>query len=225
MLVPFIRTLILYVVIIAVIRLMGKRQVGELQPSELVITILISAVASVPMQDIDIPLSHGIVPILTLMSAEVIVSSFSQKHIHFRRLLTGNPILVIKDGELVQSAINKLRLSIDDILASLRLGGVFDMRDVERAQIETNGQMSIMLKHGKSPATAEELNVKASPSGPFYTIISDGRVISDNLKSISQDEQWLDRIIKAKGASSPKQVFFMSADVYGSIIFSKKEEM
>ncbi|MBQ5813120.1 MAG: DUF421 domain-containing protein, partial [Clostridia bacterium] len=107
MLIPFIRTLILYVVIIAAIRLMGKRQVGELQPSELVITILISAVASVPVQDVTIPLSHGIVPILTLMSAEVIISAISQKNIRFRRMLSGNPVLVIKDGQFLQKAIRK----------------------------------------------------------------------------------------------------------------------
>ncbi len=224
MLVPFVRTMILYIVIISVIRLMGKRQVGELQPSELVITILISAVASVPVQDIDIPLSHGIIPILTLMSAEVIISSFSQNHIRFRRLLTGNPVLVIRDGNFVQKSVNKLRLSVDDILAGLRLGGVFDVREVKIAQIETNGQMSILLNDDKLPANNGDLNIKPSPTGPFYTIISDGHVISDNLKSISQSTKWMEQIIKAKGADRPEEVFFLSADKYGNTVFSKKED-
>ena len=223
MLVPFIRTLLLYLVIILAVRLMGKRQVGELQPSELVITILISAVASVPVQDVDIPLSHGVVPILTLMAAEVIISSFSQKHIRFRRMLTGNPMLVIKDGRLLQPAIDKLRLSIDDILANLRLNGIFDIRDIKRAQIETNGQISVLLKEEKQPATPGDLGLKVQPVGPFYTLISDGHVISDNLKSIGQDEAWLRKVIKAAGADTPEQVFFFSADTYGNTIFTKKE--
>ncbi|MEA4921144.1 MAG: DUF421 domain-containing protein [Clostridiaceae bacterium] len=223
MLVPFIRTLILYLVIIAAVRLMGKRQVGELQPSELVITILVSAVASVPVQDIDIPLSHGIVPILTLMSAEVIISSFSQNHIKFRRLLTGNPVLVIKDGNFVQTGINKLRLSIDDILANLRLNGVFDIRDVVRGQIETNGQLSTLLRADRQPVTLNAMGIKPVPSGPFYTLISDGRVISDNLKSVSKNEKWLESIIHASGANSTSEVFFLCADQYGNTVFSKKE--
>lgn len=224
MLVPFIRTLILYLVIILAIRLMGKRQVGELQPSELVITILVSAVASVPVQDIDIPLSHGIVPILTLMAAEVVISSVSQKHITFRRMLTGNPVLIIKDGEFIQSAVDKLRLSIDDILANLRLNSVFDIRDVKRAQVETNGQISILLSDDSQPATIKALGLKSSPSGPFYTIISDGHVISNNLKSISKDMDWMMKVIKASGANRPSEVFFFSADQYGNTVFAKKEE-
>ena len=223
MLVPFIRTLILYLVIILAIRLMGKRQVGELQPSELVITILVSAVASVPVQDIDIPLSHGIVPILTLMAAEVVISSISQRNISFRRMLTGNPVLIIKDGQFIQSAVDKLRLSIDDILASLRLNSVFDIRDVKRAQVETNGQISILLSDDSQPATVGSLGLKPSPSGPFYTVISDGHVITHNLKSISKDMDWMMKVIKASGTDDPKEVFFFSADRYGNTVFAKKE--
>ena len=225
MLVPFIRTLILYILIIVAIRLMGKRQVGELQPGELVVTILVSAVASVPLQDVDIPLLHGIVPILTLMAAEVILSGICQNHIKFRRLLTGNPILVIKDGQLLQPAIHRLRLSLDDILANLRLAGVFDLRDIKRAQVETNGQISVLLREDKQPATCTDLKLKPSPSGPFYTLISDGRIISDNLKSVGQDDAWLHKVLAAQGVSSPKEVFFFCADPYGSTLFCRKEQI
>ncbi|MBQ5760176.1 MAG: DUF421 domain-containing protein [Clostridia bacterium] len=225
MLVPFIRTLILYVLIIVAIRLMGKRQVGELQPGELVVTILVSAVASVPLQDVDIPLLHGIVPILTLMSAEVILSGVCQNHIRFRRLLTGNPILVIRDGQLLQPAIHRLRLSIDDILANLRLNGIFDLRDVKRAQVETNGQISILLRDDRQPVSRADLGLKISPSGPFYTLISDGRVISDNLKSVNRDDVWLQKVLAAQGVTSPKEVFFFCADPYGSTLFCRKEPL
>lgn len=225
MLVPFIRTLILYVAIIAAIRLMGKRQVGELQPGELVVTILVSAVASVPLQDVDIPLLHGLVPILTLMAAEVILSGFCQNHIGFRRLLTGNPVLVIRDGQLLQPAIQRLRLSIDDILANLRLNGIFDIRDIKRAQVETNGQISVLLRDKQQPATRADLGLKTDPVGPFYTLISDGRVISDNLKSVGRDHRWLQNELEYRGARSPKEVFFFCADPYGNMVFSRKEQI
>ena len=223
MLVPFIRTLILYIVIIAAVRLMGKRQVGEMQPGELVVTILVSAVASVPVQDIDIPLSHGVIPILTLMSAEVIISAFSQRHIRFRRLLSGNPVQVISNGMLLEKEIEKLRLSLDDIMAALRLKGIFDIRDVEMARIETKGQLSIMLKGEKHPATLKDLGIKPPQSGPFYTVISDGHIIASNLKTISKDSQWLEKVIRANGVNDPSQVYFMCADIFGSIVFCKKE--
>jgi len=222
MLIPFIRTLILYIVIIAAIRLMGKRPVGELQPSELVITILISAVASVPVQDVTIPLSHGIIPILTLMAAEVIISAISQKNIRFRRMLSGNPVLVIKDGQFLQKAIRKLRLSTDDLLANLRLNGVFDLSQVSRAQVETNGQLSILLSPLDRPASVSDLGLSPAPRGPFYTIISDGRIISDNLKSINRDNVWLNKTLSEKGTCSPSEVYFLCADIYGNIIFCKE---
>ncbi len=224
MLVPFIRTLILYITIIAAVRLMGKRQVGELQPGELVVTILVSAVASVPLQDVDIPLLHGLVPILTLVAGEVILSGFSQNHIRFRRFLTGNPVLIIRDGQLLQPAIHRLRLSLDDILASLRLDGVFDLRDIKRAQVETNGQISVLLADDKQPATRADLGLQPDPIGPFYTIISDGRIISDNLKSINRDFTWLETMLNTHGAASADDVFFFCADNYGNMVFSRKED-
>ncbi len=224
MLVPFVRTLILYILIITAIRLMGKRQVGELQPGELVVTILVSAVASVPLQDVDIPLLHGIVPILTLMAAEVILSGICQNHIKFRRLLTGNPVLVIRDGRLLQPAIHQLRLSIDDILANLRLNGIFDLREIKRAQVETNGQISILLQDDKLPATRSDLGLNIAPSGPFHTLISDGRIISENLQSLGRDDRWLQKVLDAQGVTSPKEVFFFCADPYGSSIFCRKEQ-
>ena len=223
MLVPFIRTLILYILILAVLRLMGKRQVGELQPTELVVTVLVSAVASVPLQDVDIPLSHGVVPILTLMASEMLVSHFCQHHIGFRRLLTGNPVMVIRDGQLLQQSIEKLRLNTDDLLAGLRLGGYFDIRDIRRAVVETNGQLSVMLKSDSQPPAAKDLGVAVTPAGPFYTLISDGRVISDNLSSVGRDRAWLEREIKARGCRTARDVFFLCADENGNVIFTAKE--
>ncbi len=223
MLVPFLRTLILYIFIIAAIRLMGKRQVGEMQPSELVITILVSAVASVPMQDIDIPLAHGLVPILTLIGAEVIISSISLHSLAFRRLLCGKPVVVIENGRLKQRAMRSLRLSLDDLLEDLRLKDVFDLRDVRCAQVETNGQLSILLESAAQPVTASALSLAPRAQDPFHLLISDGKFLPENLALIGKSRKWLDSVMAACGAKSFSEVFFLCADKNGSTIYARKE--
>ena len=168
MLVPFIRTLILYCLIIVAVRLMGKRQIGEMQPTELVITILISAVVSVPMQDIDIPLAHGIVPVMTLISAEVLISSASLRSEKFRRLLSGKPVPVIVNGHIEQAAMQKLRISLDDLCEDLRLAGIFDLRQVAFAQMETNGRLSILQNTADQPLTPKQVGIKTDAAQPFF---------------------------------------------------------
>ena len=223
MLVPFLRTLILYIFIIVAIRLMGKRQVGEMQPAELVITILVSAVASVPMQDIDIPLAHGVVPILTLIGAEVIISAISLHNLPFRRLLSGKPVIIIEHGRLNQKALRQLRLSIDDVLEDLRLKDVFDLRDVRLAQIETNGQISVLLEAPAQTATAKMLSLSPTPQDPFHLVVSDGRFLPENLSAIGKSRKWLDSVMAANGARQFSDVFFLCADKNGNTIFAKKE--
>lgn len=224
MLVPFFRTLILYVAIIVAVRLMGKRQVGEMQPSELVITILVSAVASVPMQDLDIPLAHGLIPVFTLIAAEVLVSALSLKWLGLRRLLSGKPVPVIRSGQVDQQALRKLRLSVDDLLEDLRLNGVFDLRQVAFGQIETNGQLSVLLQAADSPVTPRQMGLTTTQSGPFYVLISDGKADLQALQQLGRSKKWLDSILQANGASDCKKVFLFCADKQGNHIFLRKEE-
>ena len=209
MLIPFFRTLILYLCIILAVRLMGKRQVGEMQPAELVVTILVSAVASVPMQELDIPLAHGLVPVFTLIAAEVLVSALTLKWVPLRRLLEGRPVPVVRGGVVDQAAMKKLRLSLDDLLEDLRLAGVFDLRQVQFAQVETNGQLSVL-----------EREVSA---GPFYVLIADGTRDEMALSALGRDSRWLNSVIKANGAAGEKSVFLFCADRQGNTIFLKKE--
>lgn len=223
MLIPFLRTLILYLLIIIAIRFMGKRQVGEMQPTELVVTILVSAVASVPMQDINIPLSHGAVPILTLIAAEVLISTFSLRWAPFRRALTGNPVSVIQNGVIDQKALKSLRMSTDDLLEDLRLKSVFDIRQVNYAQVETNGQLSVLLNSLDAPASAREAGLSPSPAQPFHVLISDGHFSANSLKSLGRPAEWMHKVIRANGADSPSQVFLFCADSRGNIVFLKKE--
>lgn len=223
MLIPLLRTLILYLAIILALRLMGKRQVGEMQPGELVVTILVSAVASVPMQDMDIPLSHGLVPVLTLIAAEVLVSALTLKSSRLRLLLTGKPVPVIREGKLDQQALRRLRLSTDDLLEDLRLGGVFDVRQVAFAQLETNGQLSILLESREAPATAGQLGIKTRRVQPLLTVISDGVVREAALRQLEKDRDWLERVLKAEGIAAPEQVFLFCADREGNRVLFKKE--
>lgn len=209
MLIPFFRTLILYLSVIAAMRLMGKRQVGEMQPAELVITILVSAVASVPMQDTDIPLSHGLVPVFTLIAAEVLVSALSLRWVPLRRLLEGRPVPVVRQGKVDQRALRDLRLSLDDLLEDLRLAGVFDLRQVEFAQMETNGKLSVLEKGGSA--------------GPFYVVIADGIFDVGALSQLGRSRAWAESLIRANGAKGERDVFLFCADRAGNVIFLKKE--
>lgn len=224
MLVPLIRTLILYFVIIVALRLMGKRQVGEMQPTELVITILVSAVVSVPMQDIDIPLSHGIIPVMTLISAEVLISAVSLRSRRFRQMLTGKPVPVIVNGKIDQQAMRKLRLSLDDLCEDLRLAGVFDLRQVAFAQVETNGKMSVLQNTLNLPLTARQAGIKVENEQPFFMIVSDGVLCLEGLKMAKKTSKWLDSMVKASGAEGLQDIFLLCANVRGDIICTRKGE-
>jgi len=223
MLVPFVRTLLLYLAIICAVRLMGKRQVGEMQPAELVVTILVSAVASVPMQDIDIPLAHGIVPILTLIAAEVLLSALSLRSARFRRLLTGRPVPVVRGGEIDQRALRALRLSVDDLCEDLRLAGVFDLRQVCLAQVETNGRLSVLTETADAPATPRQLGLTPQAQEPFSILIADGVLCESGLRQAEKSRAWLDGMIRAGGAQTPAEVFLFCANRRGDVILMKKE--
>lgn len=223
MLVPFFRTAILYVFIIAAFRLMGKRQVAEMQATEFVITILISAVASVPMQDLNIPLLHGIVPILTLISAEIFLSVLSMHSMKVRKVLSGTPVKIIQNGVIDQQALRRVRMTLDDVFESLRLKDVFDIRKVQFAQVETNGQISFLLTPEAEPATPEALSVVPPAREAMEIIISDGALYPQNLAVTGHNEKWLEKTLRHNNAQQVKDVFLLCADRSGNIIFYRKE--
>lgn len=222
MLVSLIRVLILYTLVIFAIRLMGKRQVGEMQPSELVTTILVSAVASVPVQDLDIPLSHGVVPILALLSCELLLSAAGLKSLRLRRLLSGNPVAVIREGQLLQDNMRKLRMSVDDVLEDLRLAGVWDFRTVTLAQVETNGRLSVLLRPGDQPVTAAQAGLTPPPQPVWYTLVSDGRLLHKELRRAGVEADWLEKRLEQAGGI--RRVFLFCWDGMGHEILVKREE-
>ncbi len=206
-----IRAILLYLLIIFCLRLMGKRQLGELQPSELVITILISNIASLPIEDNSIPMVMGVVPIIVLVTFELITSSVSLKSKKFRSLVSGKPMVIIHDGKVDQQAMHKLRFSIDDLMESLRAKSIFDISDVQYAIVETTGQVSVLQKHAAQSATAGMLKLPGRDADPPSILISDGVVLKEALKEAGLTEKWLHSILRSQSLA-PADVFLMMAD-------------
>jgi uncharacterized membrane protein YcaP (DUF421 family) len=222
MFISFIRTIILYLIIVVTLRVLGKRQVGQLEPSELVVAILISDLAAVPMQDIGIPLLSGVIPILTLLALELLVSHWAMHSLRFRAFLCGKPVFVIRDGTVDQQSMERNRLTMDELTECLRLAGILDMTQVQFAVLETNGQLSTFLYPKYAPLTAGDAQKK--PQDPEFpiTIISDGHVISENLEVLGLDQPWLDGQL-FRAALSQQEVFLMTATQSGTVHIIKKE--
>jgi len=193
MLVVTLRTLALYLVIVFGLRLMGKRQLGELQPSELVVTILISNIATLPIEETTVPLLGGVTPILLLVCFEVVVSWISLKSRRARRLISGRPVAVIEHGALQEQRLRELRFSLDDLMEELRQNSVFDIREVELAVVETNGKLSVYQRFGARPITGDTLGLTPPPDGcpPPALVISDGELIPQALERCNLRPQWL----------------------------------
>ena len=218
-----IRTLLLYFVVVFSVRLMGKRQLGELQPSELVITILVSNIATLSLEDTDIPLLQGILPILSLVCLEVLVSWASLKSVRVRRLISGSPKIIIRDGKIDQEMLQSLRFSLDDLMTSLRMSGVFSVDEVQFAIVETNGSVSILQKSEYQPAEKGDIHVNKPDTDPPQIIVADGCVRETSLESIGQDRSWLDLILRTAGLQLA-DVFLLTSDSACRYYIVKKDK-
>lgn len=223
MLISLVRAFILYLLIFFCMRLMGKRQLGELQPTELVITILVSAIAAVPMQDNALPLGNSIVAVLLLVSLEIINSSIGLKSNKWRSFFEGNSIVIIRDGVIDQKQMKKLRFSVDDLLDQLRQKNVFDINDVQYAIIETNGQLSVMLKPGKEPVTAEMIDIKNDSKGLLCMVVNDGEILKRAFDECNMNEEKLNKILNDNNVKS-EEIFFMLADKKDNVTIIRKED-
>lgn len=208
-----IRTIFLYALIVFGLRIMGKRQLGELQPSELVSTIIISNIATLPIEDINMPFMAGVMPILTLICFEVFMSLLTLKSISARKIISGTPRTIIRDGIIDQTELKNLRFSVDDLMAQLRFAGVFDIRDVAFAIVETTGKLSIYEKYSARTVTAEMMNlpVKTCDNAPPTVLIGDGIINYNALNYCNLSEDWLKRILKEHNCEA-SDVFLMSCD-------------
>ena len=222
MLVVFLRTLILYAVVVLGMRIMGKRQLGELQPSELVTTILISNIATLPIENTNVPLLSGAVPILTLMCFEVILSFLSMKSQCFRTFISGTPRIIIRNGEIDQQELANLRYSIDDLMEQLRVNSVFDIQQAEMAVVETTGQLSVCKKSEFSPPTAADLGRRIPPANIPSVVISDGQVVKQGLDYCGITEKKLFALIKKQGREI-QDIFLMTCTPDLTVFLVPKE--
>ena len=220
----FFRTLILYFILRVGLRLMGKRQIGELEPSELVLTLIISDLAAVPMQDFGIPLVNGVFPIVTLLCVSMLLSFVSLKSIRFRGLICGYPTVIIRDGKVLQRNMARNRFTVDELLEQLRSQGYSDLTAVKYAVLETSGQVSVLPYTKDSPVTPQVMNMTVQDDVTLpVLVINDGHIMSENLSASGYDAVWLDKQLKERCLTSPRQVFLMTVDEAGAVTCVAKE--
>lgn len=218
-----IRSLILYILVVFSVRLMGKRQLGELQPSELVITILVSNIATLPLEDTDIPLIVGVTPILSLVCFEVIVSWLILRMPKLRKVISGSPKIIISNGKINRNVMRELRFSVDDLMTALRGRDIFDISEVQFAIVETTGSISVMKKPEKDTPIREDLNIPADNIDPPQVIVSDGKIILFALKSLGFNEQFVKNVSQKAGIKT-SDIFIMTADGTGNCFIAPKKE-
>lgn len=222
MILSFSRTVILYLVLIAAMRCLGKRQIGQLEPSEFVVAMLIADLAAIPMQNSGIPLLSGLVPILTVLGLELVLSGFALGSVRFRRLLCGKPVILIENGKPIQQNLRQTRVTLDELSSHLRQKDVLDMATVQYAILETDGNLSVFPFPEEAPATARDAGVPVRQQNIPLTIIEDGFFSRDNLKKAGKDEKWLDSLLKKK-KSDIRDTFLLTVDASGQVNWIGKE--
>lgn len=223
MTVNLIRALIIYFFVVIAVRLMGKRQVGELKPHELVITILLSAVAVIPLEENSMPIANCLIPILILISFEIITSVISMKSITFRNLLQGKPIFIIRNGKLDQKKLRDMRFTIDDVIDALRQKDIFDINEVEDAVVETNGSISVLPKAKFNPITPDDMGIKAKNKGTPITIVMDGKSVPEYFNEYKINENEIELIVKST-KKNISEIMLLTIDNDGHTFLIPKEK-
>ncbi|MBQ8522575.1 MAG: DUF421 domain-containing protein [Clostridia bacterium] len=222
MLVLFIRVQIIFFVVLLFLRIMGKRQIGEMQPYELVITLIIADLATVPMSDANIPLLNGILPLAILVMLHYGITMLTRKSIFFRRLISGKSVIVIDPDGINYNALKKLNMNLHDLQESLRQLNYFSFEQVQYAIIETNGKMSVIPTAENAPATANDVNANNPPPELPSLIISDGKIMKSNLSSVNIDEQQLNALLNKLNIKKVKDVIIMNLDNAGKAYYQLK---
>ena len=223
MLISYIRTVILYLLLILVVRVMGKRQIGQMEPTEFVVTMLLANLAAVPMQDNGIPLASGLVPMLTVLGISLILSVLAYQSIRMRRLLCGKPVILVENGTICQRNLARTRIHLDELTEHLREQGILDLTTVKYAILETNGLISTFLYPKDAPATAKDAGITVKDALLPYTLISDGHLLPQNLHLAGYNHHWLRRQLEKRNLQ-PHQVLLMTVDGAGKIYLARKEE-
>ena len=223
MAVSFGRAAFLYLFLIITMRLMGKRQVGQMEPSEVVVAMLMADLASIPMDDPSIPLYQGIVPLVAVLVTELALSRLSEGSVGIRKVLCGKPVILIENGRIMQKNLKKTRITADELAGHLRIKDVLDITTVQYAILETNGELSVFLWPKDRPATAKEAGIKADAESLPVTLIENGRLLAANLTISGKDEKWLRQILKSHN-TTVEQTFLLTIDGLNNTLWLPKEE-
>ena len=222
MLLPFFRTVFLYAVMILVIRILGKRQIGQMEPSEFVVTMMVANLATIPMENPEIPLPSGLVPIATILGAELLMTQLNLKSSRLRKILCGKPVILIENGNILQNNLRKSRITLDELTGHLREKDVLDIRAVQYAILETNGNLSVFPYPKEMPASARDAGIRVRQQCLPITVISDGEVLNQNLALLKKDMAWVDKILQQHDADIPS-TYLLTADKQNHIHFIRKE--
>lgn len=222
MLITFFRAILLYILVLIVMRLMGKREIGQLQPFELAISIMIADLASIPMTEIGVPISNGVIPILGLLVMHLLISIINMKSIHAREIICGKPRILVYRGKINEQALKKERFTINELEERLRGNNIFNLGDVEYAILETSGQVTVIQKPEKRNTIPEDFNIVPEYEGIPYDLVVDGKIMHDNLKAIGKNEEWLKKQVE-KFKIEPEQALVVTIDGKGQIFCQKKE--
>ncbi|GFZ34378.1 DUF421 domain-containing protein [Clostridium zeae] len=225
MLIVLIRTIILYSVVVLVMRLMGKRQIGELQPYEFVITMMISDLAALPMQDTRLPLLLGVIPIITLLMLKTLLSEIQLKSKIARKVIDGTPCVLIKEGKVNFKSLISQRINIDDLMEELRLSGYFNIKDIQYAILENNGQVSVIPKKALSPATKEDVKVDEEEDKLPLVLVINGKLDKKALQRANKDSSWLDKMLKKNNVDDIKNVYIAMMDSNAQFFLQKKDDI
>ena len=222
MLISYLRAAFLYLILILSVRMMGKRQIGQMEASEFVVTMLVANLASIPMQDAAIPLYSGLVPILVVLGMELTLSGLIMKSVLIRRFFCGKPIILIDNGKILMENLRKTRVTLDELTGHLRQKDVLDVRSVQFAILETDGSLSVFPYPKDRPATAKEAGIQAGKQYLPITIVEDGYVSKENLQRAGKTRQWLDKILRQNQATTEDTLLLM-VDAADHVVFLRKE--
>jgi len=218
------RVIIIYILVLFLFRLMGKRQLGQMQPFELVLTLIIADLATIPMAEMNVPLLNGIIPLLTLVIIHFVLTTLTKHSTRFSRLISGKPIIVVGPDGIVYNALKKLNITIDDLFESIRGAGYFSFEEIEYVIMETNGQVSVMPKPEFSPATNGDLKIEKESDSLPLTIISEGKFMEDNLEISNHTKDFYLKILKKEKVEKIKDVLILTISKKGNIFFQTKHK-
>ena len=223
MLIVFLRSIVLYIIVLIVMRLMGKREIGQLQPFELAISIMIADLASIPMTDTGVPISNGIIPILGLLVMHLVISVVNLKSIKVREIICGKPRILIYRGKIDEKALKKERFTINELEERLRGNNVVNLGDVEYAILETSGNITVIQKPEKRNTIPEDFNIVPDYEGISYDLVVDGKIMDENLRKLGKNYQWLKKQVE-KFNIMPEEALVVTIDGKGQIFCQEKEK-